>query len=173
MPGYGADPRVTAWPVRPLTYGRGYLDARHQPDPGAGSSQVIKVPGDRNWRLWSIFTTFTASATVANRTPRLRVLDADFNVIMFFPASVTVAASTTTQVQFFTGAGTAYQGGDGSLVVPVPDLFLPVGWQISIGAVNIQAGDTVSNTFSIMEAFPNGSTGYENTVVNVPAAEVE
>lgn len=45
------------------------------PAPAAGADLVVKVPGGRLWRVLTGFVTFTASAVVANRFPRLQLLD--------------------------------------------------------------------------------------------------
>lgn len=43
--------------------------------PNAGADIAVRVPGGRLWRILTGFVTFTASAAVANRFPRLQLVD--------------------------------------------------------------------------------------------------
>lgn len=146
--------------VLPFGYGRGYPTFHPSGNPGAGNGDVIPVPGSRNYRIISVNATFTTSAVVAARTPIMEWRNGDGVFTALAPASASVAASTTTTVQFTLGIGTAYTAGSGALVVPLPELITIAGHSIVLTALNIDAGDAFTNIHWYWEEFPVGGQGY-------------
>lgn len=160
MPGYGMDPMVTTWPAEDFSYGRMYPDRKYPASPAAGSGFSFTVPGSELWRLISLRTVFSASATVASRVPKLSINDADGNEIIRMPANGTVTANGAALAQWVRIDGMNSTAGDGAFLTSLPRLFLEPGWQVSVTATNIQAADTFTGIRMWYEIAPNGDFGY-------------
>ena len=169
MPGYGKDPRVTAWPSEAFSYGRMYPDRKYPASPAAGSGFSFTVPGSELWRLLSVRTVFTAGAAVANRVPKLSINDADGLEIIRMPANGTVTANGAALAQWVRIDGMNSTAGDGAFLTSLPRLFLEPGWQISVTATNIQAADTFTAIRMWYEIAPNGDFGYPTGATAVAA----
>lgn len=160
MPGYGMDPRVTAWPSESFSYGRIYPDKQYPANPAAGSGITLTVPGGQLWRLLCVRAVITASAAVATRVPKLSILDADGLEIVRMPANGNVTANGGALTQWVRIDGFAYTGGDGALVTSLPRLFLESGWQVALTALNLQAGDTFASCRFWYEVAQDGDFAY-------------
>lgn len=173
MPGYGADPRVTAWPAEAFTYGRLYPDVKTPASPAAGSPLNTTVPGGELWRLMAIRFVFTASAAVATRVPKLAINDQDGNEFIRLAGNGTVTANGAALAQWVRIPGLAYSGGDGSLVTSLPELFIPSQWTIVLTATNIQAADQLSSIRMWFEIAKDGDFAYATGVHQAAAAAIE
>jgi hypothetical protein len=88
------------------------------------------------------------TATVGNRVPVLRVLDAANNVLFEGAAQANVAASATGRLNWgagmISGATAPYQ------FMGVPDMPIPPGSQVNIfDSANIDANDTIATNVTV------------------------
>lgn len=151
---------TTGFLTRDLSFGRGYRTVAPQPSPAPGAAFTVKVPGNKVWRVNALQATLVTSATVSNRNLRYAVLNPDGVEVFRASANASVAASSTTIVQFAVGLGSAYGASDGSIVVPIPDLFWEAGFQIQVAAANLQAGDQIQGVQLVVEELIIGPDGY-------------
>lgn len=173
MPGYGMDPRVTAWPSESFGYGRVYPDRKYPASPAAGSGFSFTVPGDELWRIMSLRTVFTASAAVATRVPKLLINDADGLEIIRIAANGTETANGSSLCQWLRTDGLDGVQGDGSFLMSLPRMFLQPGWQIAVTALNIQAADTFTAIRMWYEIAKNGDFAYPTGVTTADMPEIK
>jgi len=138
---------VIGWPEGPnqaSVQNAGQVTASLGGNPGAGNEINIQVPAGVRWLLQSFNTQLTTSATVANRTPHIRITDAAGNLFWDCAASAAQAASLT--VQYSACGGVQPTFNDNSAIFPVPDVMMLLqGWRIRTLTTNLQAGDTWLN----------------------------
>lgn len=151
---------TTGFLTRDLSFGRGYRTIAAQTVPALGQPFGIKVPGNRVWRPAALQATLATSATVSNRNLRYAVINPDGVEVLRVSANASVTASSTAIVQFAVGLGSPYGASDGSIMVPIPDLFLEAGYQIQVNAANLQVGDQLSNIQLITDELIIGPDGY-------------
>jgi hypothetical protein len=121
--------------------------AWQQPAPAAGQGLVFVPSPVQRVKLQSVMYTLTTAVAVANRLPWLRILDPT-GIPVFGAGSPTAIAATAVSELIFSdvyGQPTASQGPTNAAVaLGLPDRWLPPGWQVQIGAVNLQAADQIS-----------------------------
>lgn len=158
--------------LRPYQYGRGYPTLNKTLNATGSPGSVLKVPGNRNFRLTSVTGIFNTSAVVATRTLTFQLLDGDSVVYARFPVHDTVAASGSTPFQFSPVISSSYLGGDGTRLGPAPDLFVPAGHQLQVTAINIDAGDTFASMSWYYDEYVIGGGGYRQGRADEPLPEV-
>jgi hypothetical protein len=152
---------TTANLLDPLAYTRGWQEVQKPGNPGAGNGFAIKPAGGEVWRLRGLNGQLVTSSAVAARTVYLEFQDGDGITGLHLPASATVAASTTTQFSFVAGGLSSYVGGDGSLVVAMPQLLIPGGYIVKVGVGSMDAGDQLENFHVWTDRFLTGPRDFE------------
>lgn len=118
--------------------------------PAAGGQPSVQTVGAKcRVRLATVFATFTANATVANRRIRLAFDDGANNLDAAWHAA-NVAASEAVDATWFIGA--ANVGIAGAFAqTPLPEKYLDAGMRFQLFAQNIQAGDQWSASRYVAE----------------------
>lgn len=133
------------------------------PPPPAGSDLSYLPAGGQGTRLLALAAALTTSATVANRTPVLRLQDQDGNTV-WQTAAATAQTATTAWTYSASSTGGAAESGSaqtaGVVSLAMPDLWVPAGWAWSTLTGGLQAADQWSGLVAVVE------TG-------VPEAEIE
>ncbi len=142
------------WPGTPskeITDGPGTIRSITGTTPGAGNEIFETVPSGRRWTLLGFRTTFTTSATVANRFPRFQLDDGANNLLIVGTnaaqtAGVLSAYHLVPGSQFYTDTQTDF-------IIPAPVLVqLKSGFHIKTATIGIQAGDTYTfPQYSVLE----------------------
>lgn len=148
----------------PYAYGVGFQQLLTPADPAAGVSSIIKVPGDKAYRILCGSFQVTTSAVAGTRRPSLVLQDGDGNTITTLrPAGGGQAASTTSTYQIVSGHVV-----DGlSLSIPVPLVIVQPGFRIAPSVGFQDAGDQVKNVRLLVEEFPIGRGGYSVSGLDV------
>lgn len=111
------------------------------------SDKVIPVPDGKIWKLQSVWVELTASADAGNRQLELQIRDGADDVVARFVAGAVQAESTTRHYLFAPGVADMTAFRDTDLISnPIPELFLPDGWDIRIfdnNAIAAAADDMV------------------------------
>jgi len=110
--------------------------------PAAGSdwTTTLTAPGT----VMSVAANFSASAVVASRVPRLRLVDASAHVIWQAPVNTVLAASSNNGIVW--GPGLTNIGLGGVVTQPLPSgVVFGVGWILSVSTANIDVGDQWAN----------------------------
>lgn len=114
----------------------------------AGLPAVSQAPPEMFWRIEAGGIQLVTSATVANRNPSVVIADQAARQIFTETSTVAVTASSTAQLDIVgadsVSAAFAPPGG-AAVIFPVPHIWLPSGYTITISAANLQAGDQISN----------------------------
>jgi len=112
--------------------------------PSVGAELTLTIPGDQLWALRAFRCTLTTSAAVVNRLVTVFVDDGSTEYLRT-TLDAAIVASTTAAVQFFAGAGTAYQNGATNIgPLPAPEALLWPGSRIRTVTAAIDAGDQYS-----------------------------
>ena len=131
------------WPGGPMLLGRdgaGVLRSITGSTPAAGADISETVPSNTRWRLLSFRAQLTASATVANRQPKL-TLDDGVNIFFTVDAAANQVAGAITINTWFPGCQ-PLAGISGDQIMPIPtDTFLSGGYRIRTSTTGIQVGD--------------------------------
>lgn len=94
--------------------------------------------------LIAVTATLTTSATVANRTPALQVLDAGAHILLNVPAATALAASLTGTYTWMVGG--PYLGANNNNLAPIPaGLVIPATFTVKAVTANLSAGDQWTN----------------------------
>lgn len=140
-----ANPRY--WPKR---------HARRIANPGANTEiSIISTTGGL-WIVRSLVATFTADATVANRTV---VFTADDGTTEYFRtrSESVIAASGLATFAAFDGSSSGAEVGDVvHLAWPTDGLVLPPGHRLRTSTVNLQSGDAFTNVALMVDDWPLG-----------------
>lgn len=142
------------------SFGPGFVRPITIPRPAAGAAATVRLDGAETVRPMVITISLTTSATVANRGLFLTLSDDDGNVVYRVPQSTNVVASTTTLAQWLQGLTTAYVGGNGDLMAPLPGLLVYGGYTLTIGALNLDATDQFTLGRGYLESYPAGPAAY-------------
>ena len=131
--------------------------------PAAGTAAVLTVPQlsglaeqappEIFWRIEAIGLQLVTSAAVANRNPNIVIADAAGHQIYSQGSAVAVTASSTAQLDVVAAdtPGAAFAPSSGAVaVLVIPRLWLPSGYTVTIGAVNLQAADQISNVSALV-----------------------
>lgn len=122
------------------------------PSPAAGVEVSIVVPGGVEWELVSFLATFTASAVVATRRPRLIVTDGSTAGVRI-PANTNATASQVITYSWSQDVANVAVGTDGSTAIP--HLLVETGWVIGTQTLALDTGDQFSGLAALV---------YESTV---------
>lgn len=127
--------------------------------PAAGADFSLKMEGRYTTRLVSLHCRLVADANVANREVVLEYRNDQGLRFALMGAPVTWPASTTVDYEFNAGQQTADWPVDSSVLVPLSQMWLPVGWDFRIHVVNIAATDQLSAIRGVWERyFTDGPT---------------
>ena len=153
--GYG----TTVGLLAPYAVGRGYPQVKRISQPAAGAGFTYTASGGAVENVRAIRFQLATSAAVANRTVRLELQDGDATPVLAIEHTAALAASLSRQYSFLTGLGAAIIGAGTRDAMPLPDVFVPVGfsWVLIVGAID--AADQVSGVQVYTEVFPEGPTG--------------
>lgn len=134
----------TEYFVEPASVGRGFRELVTGTTPAAGADFTQQLEGRYLTRLLSVHVRLVADGTAANREVVLEYRnDANLRVTLA-GAPVTWPASSTVDYEFNIHQGQAEWVVDSSVLVPLPALFLPAGWNFRVHVVNMQATDALS-----------------------------
>jgi hypothetical protein len=115
------------------------------PAPAAGAGFVYQFSPIQRVKVRSVMFTFTAAAAVANRLVWAQVLDPS-NVPVFetgSPVAITTGGVSDFVLSPRFGTPAPMQGKVNAAVgLALPDMWFPPGWQLQVGAVAENAGDT-------------------------------
>jgi hypothetical protein len=135
--------------------GRGRIRSVLIGDPGAGVNLFTQVPTGVTWILRSVYMRFATSATVANRTPALKLADGGLSIIAEFPLTTVIAASQNTVITWAADVAPFVLPGFAA-TCPIPlDYRLPAGWFIITDTLNLQAADAYTLIDLVVEEFIN------------------
>lgn len=114
------------------------------PSPTAGQFGSHQVPGAVAQRVVALGFTFHAGAAPANRNPEVQIVAPDGTVIVDVALPFNVVANGTTFASF--GIGLQQFGANAATRMggPLPDAWLTNGMSVQLGALAIQAADTVT-----------------------------
>lgn len=115
------------------------------PAPAAGAVASLAVDSSFELRIRSVVATLTTSAAAGNRFPTLRVEDPEGNTWYGVVATPAIAANGAA-VEVWFSEETQHGGPDGTKLVAgaTPNLWIPGGWKIEVGAVNLDVADQFS-----------------------------
>jgi hypothetical protein len=137
----------------------------------AKASNTYMITGDSWQRILVATLPLVTSAIAGNRLVALQVFDSSGNLVYSIPAVATQPASSAWIYTWAASVNVEYQAAT-SQVMPLPELILPAGWQLSIGIGNVQAGDQFNFPVQLyVLKIPTGpSLEYENrsTVAQYP-----
>ena len=151
--GYVTDAGAPAYPngkIESSTEGRGLIRLIVGTDPAAGAEISETVPAGVKWRLISLRAMFYASATVANRTPKLQLTDGTFT---FFTSGVsaTITASVT-GIFSFAVLGQEDTSNNAAITQCIPDnLMLLPNYKITTVTGEKQADDNWTPPIFLVE----------------------
>lgn len=119
-------------------------DLIYVPSPAAGQFGSHEVPGATAQKVVALGFTFAAGAAAANRQPTVEFSAPDGSVIVAVSLPFNVIANGSTFASF--GVGLMQFGANTSAFMggPLPDVWLSNGMTVSVGAVGIQAADTLT-----------------------------
>jgi hypothetical protein len=146
--------------LSPFGFTRGFPKVRRVPDPAAGSSVVLTVPGSENWRVVSVYCNFATSAVVANRMPVVYFSDPDGSRFAEQPCPNVVPASGVIRPFWGIGAGNGFGSNDGSRAAGLLDVILPGGFRVEVGGTNLDVADAITGITLFTEVFLIGAGGY-------------
>lgn len=141
------------------TWGRGFTDVVAFAAPPAGQAVTHVIPSTYAESVLVACATLTTSAVVANRFPTLALLNGDSKVFATYAASSAIVASSAVTITWSVGPNVAGGAGGAAPAVPLPDLILPPGLRVQLGAVNLDVGDALSGVYMMLAHFPTGPTG--------------
>lgn len=140
------------------------------PQPSAGSTFSVQVPGGEFWRILFLFFTFTTDANVANRQAGVNFTDADNLPFWQVRSPSTVAANLTGAFGASMAGGGVTPGTATRSTVELPDVPLEPGTKIFGAMDSLQIGDQLSAPKLIVQAFDYGADGWQNRRVDFDAA---
>lgn len=147
LQGYVATSHWIAFPGSPVQHafeGPGYKHPEVMAAPAAGADIIITVPDHARWRVYSVFSSFVASAAAANRFPALAVRQGVATPIWSIQAPLVVTAGTGFNFYWTPGIpfGPAATAIANQFQVPLPDpVWMPSLYTMRTETANIQAGD--------------------------------
>jgi hypothetical protein len=149
---YIANQSPTGWPFGRLVSGPegpGRLRTVNVANPGAGVDWNVTVQGNTRWRIASLLATFTASATVANRVPIIRLRDVTNAVDLGrFVTPTTITAGLTFFMTAAPGVVNQITSGN-DIAIPLPSPIFLSGLLpangLFVSTAGIQVGDQWSN----------------------------
>lgn len=144
--GYVSVQERRTWPgtlLEPMSAGPGALRSITGTDPAANVEISETVPTNARWRLLAVFATLVTDGNVAAREAAL-TLDDGATVFGRFPAGQTQAATLTTRYVWTSGGARFAIVGDRTIVIPIPDIWLPDAARLKTVTTLLQATDNWS-----------------------------
>lgn len=141
------------------TWGRGYAQLQSVPIPAAGSAAKLTIPGTAFQRLIAAHFTLTTSVVVANRFPRVSIVDGDGTVRARFTTSVAVVAATAVSYTFAVNQGDHSHVATGDGYSSIPDMILASGFGVWFDAAGLDPADQISAVDVFMDWFWTGPQG--------------
>ena len=135
----------------------GYPVTEYPASPAAGADYSDGFGGGYLCRLIAVHARLVTSADVADRELVLEYRDGQDQRIDLMGAPVEQTASTTTDYVFSAFQGQAEWPVDGSVLVPLHPLLLPLGFDARLHIVGVQATDALSRIRVTLERFDVGS----------------
>lgn len=132
------------------TEGPGWIHSLQVPNPAAGADWTLTTLANQRLRVESLTAVFTASATVANRTPEL-IWDDGGNIMFVDDVNANIVAGQVIQVS---STGTNIPTGVVTTILHVtmpPGMILVPGHRVRTNTPGIQAGDQWSAIFLNVE----------------------
>jgi len=114
---------------------------------GAAPGPTVNLPSGF---LQSVSFIFNTDAVVANRTVTVLIRDANNRVLYQFASPFNQTASLSTEYSLSPGTPSTANGNPVIVTGPLPNIFIPPGSQLILGAQSIDAGDTFSQGVVIM-----------------------
>lgn len=133
------------------THGRPFLDHLLIPNPAAGANLAFELDSRWDWRPVAVNFLYDADASVATRIPTLIYADPEQTEWVAAPPLDGSAALAASDWYVWTRGGSAYTTGGVVHTTPLPDVWLPGGWQLATDVVGIQAGDQIHDIFFVTE----------------------
>lgn len=133
-----------------------FEDARPLPTPAVGSAVNYSPDGAYYEVLDSFFAVLSTDATVGNRTPVLRLLDANGSRIYDIPASGTIGPSSSGAIVAGSNFGNAYSPGTGFFVIPTPPITLYPGYTLRMTWQGAGAADAMTIPYLVTVKVPSG-----------------
>lgn len=150
---YVAQTYSVGWPggtLRLSTEGPGSIVYQVIGSPGAGNDMAVGYQANARARLMTLCMTFTTSAVVGNRFPRIQIAGGG-NLIFTAPVAAAIPASTVAIISIYPGAGQPSVTNNVHLI-PVPQtLMLNASSVISTNTPGKDAGDLYNNIFATSE----------------------
>jgi hypothetical protein len=121
------------------------------PNPAAGSELVVTPRAGEDWVVLGITATFTASAAVATRNPKL-VLDDSTNVGFEINAGFSLIATNVALISWVADQNVSFNTASGAFLTGCfPLRVLPTGWRIRTATTALDAADTYTNISVMFE----------------------
>jgi hypothetical protein len=151
---YVTNQAAVGWPNGRTIYpteNTGLMNAVNVANPAAGADWNFQTNAIERSRIIAIRAQLAASATVANRTPAIRVRDAAGDVMFIAGNNNNQVASATQGYSYGQGVPLG-QSSATEFFAPLPDnLVIAGGQQIGSITAGIQAGDQWSNIWLLIE----------------------
>lgn len=114
--------------------------------PAAGVEWTVTVPVGELWKLRSLFYTFVTSAAVANRIPRIDILDASANLVFEAGNAISYTASSTWRIAAAVNGSIQGLAANTAIVqlFTLPDVWLPAGYSIKSNTALMDVADRYS-----------------------------
>lgn len=150
---------ISTFPAAPVGTLYGVQNIALVNAPGAGNEWKYTFPAGYFYRLIAAYTTFTTSATVANRNPGVAVTDGT-NVLGRFGFQTNMTASNTCDVNYcpagyFQGFGVTTT----SITLGVANAWFPPGYTIGSYTPNLQATDAYTSVRILLDQLDYGPYG--------------
>jgi len=137
--------------VTPLTVGAGTFYVNVVDTALNDSDKEITVDEDFAWQLISVYASLASTATAGNRQIEITIDDAAGNVLGWFKAAATQAASLTEEYHFGV-SGDTLETVAGTHFLPLAPVVLAPNWNIRIfdsAAVDAAADDLVIRVLAL------------------------
>jgi hypothetical protein len=122
------------------------------PNPAAGAGALLSMSGFTG-DIRAVHMTFVTDANIAFRFPRIRITEPLGSVQTNITSSVSSVASTTYDVNFVPGGDDVAIATTNLRVCMFDQAFSSLA-QITVDALNIQAGDQISNVTLVVRMNP-------------------
>jgi len=157
--GYISQQQTLSWPGSPISTtldGGGYVFGFVGTLPGLGAHATQNVPTGARWELVSALTDISTSAVVANRQPFLQI-NAFARTTFISLTTQLYAASSIGVFSWAQHAPVSSFFNATYAEVTIPNLLpLLAGYQIDIGALNLDAGDQIDATAYVVREWLEG-----------------
>lgn len=145
---------VPTFPAFPGAHNLQRLEPVVGTNPGAGSSYAAQVPAGEVWIIRAVTATLTTSAVAGNRYPYLALSGPSFVGTWFRSAVDTNILATATCACYWAHVGAnALNNVTVAATMSIPVFALCEGMNISIIVNGMDAGDTLTNIYLVIERY--------------------